>query len=62
MAESDLRRLPAEPDLIHRDLARAELYRLLDEVARARSDRRELLILEFEDAWRRFKEVVGPSD
>ncbi len=41
------------------DLLRADLYRLLDELVRARSEYHEGLVLEFERAWEHFKEATA---
>lgn len=41
------------------DLRRAELYRILDAIARARDDARGELIGEFERAWEEFKVVTA---
>jgi hypothetical protein len=40
------------------DLVRADLYRLIDELARAPLEDRENLLLEFERAWERFKDAT----
>jgi hypothetical protein len=41
------------------DLLRADLYRLLDEVARLRGAARAQSVLEFEQAWQKFKRALG---
>jgi len=41
------------------DLARGELYRLLDALARAGSDSHLALVREFEKTWRRFREATA---
>jgi hypothetical protein len=41
------------------DLLRADLYRLLDQLVRARSDHRRHLILEFERAWEQLKDATA---
>jgi hypothetical protein len=52
----------AEEASIHLDLLRADLYRLIDELARAPFEDRESLMLEFERAWERFKDATaGPA-
>jgi hypothetical protein len=43
------------------DLRRADLYRILDEFARAPVDRRGDVIREFEQAWRDFKEAMAAT-
>lgn len=43
------------------DLLRGDLYRLLDELVRARSESRGRLVLEFERAWEEFKNATGRS-
>lgn len=50
-----------DPTSLEIDLLRGELYRLLDEVARADPADRERLVHVFEDAWLRFLvEVARP--
>jgi hypothetical protein len=44
---------------VHLDLLRADLYRLLDELVRARPDTHEGLVLEFERAWEQFKDATA---
>lgn len=44
---------------VHLDLLRADLYRLLDELVRARSEHHQGLVLEFERAWERFKDATA---
>ncbi len=44
---------------VHLDLLRADLYRLIDELARAPLEDRESLVLEFERAWERFKDATA---
>ena len=46
---------------IHLDLLRADLYRLLDELVRARSRHHRDLVVEFERAWNRFKRETGEA-
>jgi hypothetical protein len=41
------------------DLLRADLYRLLDEVARAGPERHRELVREFERAWSEFRDATG---
>ncbi len=41
------------------DLLRGDLYRMLDELARARPGRHRDLVREFERAWASYKEVTG---
>jgi len=50
-----------EPDevLFHLDLLRGDLYRLLDELARAHPDRQPRLAVEFERSWERFKDTIA---
>jgi hypothetical protein len=49
----------ADEASIHLDLLRADLYRLIDELARAPLEDRESLVLEFEQAWERFKDATA---
>jgi hypothetical protein len=49
---------PGEGSLVL-DLLRADLYRLLDEVARAAAANQDGLVLEFERAWETFKEACA---
>ena len=44
---------------IQLDLLRADLYRLIDELARAPFEDREGLVLDFERAWERFKDATA---
>jgi hypothetical protein len=44
------------------DLARADLYRLLDALARAPAEIHGKLVLEFELAWREFKRATAPRN
>ncbi len=41
------------------DLLRAEMYRMLDELARARGASHHNIVQEFESAWERYKQVTG---
>jgi len=41
------------------DLLRADLYRLLDELARTGAEERDGLVLEFERAWEEFKQATA---
>ncbi len=43
---------------VHLDLLRGDLYRLLDELVRARAEVHGRLVLEFERAWERFKSAT----
>lgn len=44
------------------DLLRADLYRMLDEMARAGAGRRRAVVREFERAWESYKKATaGPS-
>ena len=45
---------------VHLDLLRADLYRLLDELARAPSKSHRRLAHEFERTWKRFKDATAP--
>ena len=49
----------APPDPASLDLLRADLYRLLDDVARTRGAGRDAAVLEFERTWSRFKEALA---
>jgi hypothetical protein len=49
----------APPGPASLDLLRADLYRLLDEVARTRGPGRDAAVLEFERTWSRFKEALA---
>ncbi len=40
------------------DLLRADLYRMIDEIAHARSGGQHALVLQFERAWEQFKDAV----
>ncbi len=40
------------------DLLRADLYRMLDEIARAGHERHHALVAQFERAWERFKDAT----
>jgi hypothetical protein len=51
---------PGADDLLRLDLLRADLYRLIDELARAPSEERQGLVAEFEQTWARFKEASAP--
>jgi hypothetical protein len=44
---------------VHLDLLRADLYRLLDEMVRARPDSHLALAQEFERAWERFRDATA---
>lgn len=46
---------------VHLDLLRGDLYRLLDELVRARSEVHGRLVLEFERAWEQFKSATGEN-
>ncbi len=48
-------------ELLRVDLLRADLYRLLDELVRARSEERRILLAEFEQIWERFKQASARS-
>ena len=54
---------PRSPDpdeaSLQLDLLRADLYRLLDEVARAGGTEQDGLVLEFERAWEAFKQATA---
>jgi len=54
---------PTDPDEVpvHLDLIRADLYRILDELARARSEHRLALVVEFERVWEKFKGATASS-
>ena len=54
---------PDHPDLgsVSLDLRRAELYRMLDAIARAHDDARGELISEFERAWEEFKVLTAQN-
>ncbi len=56
------RRPPAPPAWddaeVKLDLLRADLYRMLDEIARAQGGAYRALVLEFEHAWERFKDAT----
>ncbi len=41
------------------DLLRGELYRILDELARTRSGRRDVLVQEFERTWEAFRAATA---
>ena len=43
------------------DLLRAELYRILDELARSSREVRPELVSEFEQFWERFREVLNQA-
>jgi len=57
---ADAPRGPADPDEVpvQIDLLRADLYRLLDELVRSRSEYHEDLVAEFERAWQHFKDAT----
>jgi len=46
-------------DSLNFDLLRAELYRMLDEIARAPPGRHRHLVREFERAWESYKEATA---
>ncbi len=50
---------PATDGDVALDLLRADLYRMLDELARARGETHHALVLQFERAWQRFKEATA---
>jgi hypothetical protein len=54
-------RATAGPDEtpVYLDLLRADLYRLLDELVRARPEDHRGLVLEFEAAWEQFKDATA---
>ncbi len=56
------RRPPAPPAWndaeVALDLLRADLYRMLDEIARAQGEAHHALVLQFERAWERFKNAT----
>ncbi len=43
------------------DLLRADLYRMLDEIARAGGERHRVLVRAFEEAWRSYKVATRRS-
>ncbi len=56
-------RRPAPPPAVNGvaaavDLLRADLYRILDEIAHARAGGHHALVLQFERTWEQFKEAV----
>lgn len=53
--------VPEDGGSVDLDLLQADLYRMLDEIARAGSDRHPALVLQFESAWERFKEGTAGS-
>ncbi len=50
---------PEDGSEVALDLLRGDLYRMLDEIARARGKSHRILVLEFESAWERYKQVTG---
>ncbi len=50
---------PDDGESVALDILRGDLYRMLDEIARARGESHRTLVLEFESAWQRYKQVTG---
>ncbi len=49
-----------DPTILSIDLLRADLYRMLDEIAQASDPRHGILVREFERAWALYKITTAP--